>query len=340
MKQTITIAGQECLINTPEKTALLRFLIDRPLAFYSLDTLMGKSGLDELTITETIAVLQAEGIRINYRPSYGFYYEPRERLLHPDTVTARLSTRWWGKRILVGDEITSTIDLAKTLAGQADSHGTVIAANQQTKGRGRFGAPWISPKGKDLLLTFLAVIPEWELSPSLLSLYAVTAVARVLDTAYQIPVKIKWPNDLMAHKKKLGGVLVERDEQNRRLLISLGLNIHSAPQDWPPDLRATAVSLAMLRPDEWRRDLLLAQCGSTWESLWEAMRYDGGETVRGYWKRYSSTLGKTIRLKVRGREMVAFTKSIDEAGRLVLTGEDGAEFALRPDEAQSIQTLE
>lgn len=336
-----TIGGQRCIVNNSTRTEVMRVFRHKPLRYLSLADLMRKTKLPAEVIVESIEELRAEGLHIGCRSPGEYFYEPHEEILHPDTVAAQLTTRWWGRQLLFGDELSSSIDIAKAiLERDVDPHGIVVAANAQTKGRGRQGNIWISPKGKDILLTFLIRIDEWPPPPSLLSLYTVTAVARVLDTAYGIPITIKWPNDLMADGRKLGGVLVERDLQHNVILSSLGLNVHCKPCDWPETLRKQSVSLEMLTQEEIKRDTLIAQCGTTWEALWETLMADRGETVRGYWRYYSSTLGKRVHLLYRGQPATGSALDIDEVGRLLFRCDDGSTFALLAEEAQHLRVEE
>lgn len=341
MNVGLILAGQRCIVNTAARTAVMRAFQRKPLTYLPLSDLLRESKLPADAVVRAIEELKMDGVCIGSRPPADYFYEPREEVLHPDIISSRLQTRWWGNQILTGDELTSTIDIAKAIInGGGQSHGTAIAANRQTKGRGRQGNVWISPKGNDLLLTFIVANGEWQPSPSLLSLYTVTAVARVLDTAYGIPIAIKWPNDLMSGNRKLGGVLVERDLQHGSILASLGLNVHSRPSAWPEALREQTVSLAMLTREELHRDILMAQCGVTWEALWETTMADRGETVRGYWKQYSSTLGTRVRLFHRGQPMTGSALDIDEVGRLTFRSDDGSTLALLSEEVQHLRMEE
>lgn len=333
----IEMARQSLLVSFPLKTAVMRVFTERPLHRFPLQELSTTVQQTPAAVVEVIMALQQEGVRIGMAELSDYFYDPDDSILHPDQVAAHLTTRWWGQRIYYGERLTSTIDIAKALAIQPKTHGSVILANEQMRGRGRQGNAWVSPRGRDLLLTFLIQFGEWEPSPSLMSLYTTTAVARVLDTAYGIPIAIKWPNDLVVNDCKLGGVLVERDPYNRVFLVSLGLNVHSAPEDWPQELKHRAASLARIKNEPWPRDYLLAQCGTTWETLWESLLRDRGETVRGYWKRYSNTLGRRITLIHRGQSYQGLAKDIDDLGRLIFISETQGEMTLLAEEVQQVR---
>ncbi len=335
----IKILNTPLICNSSVKTELMRFFVENPLRCFPIDTIISKTRLSQELAIKAMVELNDEGVTIGYRPDYGYYYDPNEFHLHPDLIASHLPTRWWGRRIIVGDSVSSTIALAKTLTNDHAVHGTVVLANAQMKGRGRYGNAWISSKGKDILLTFLVSDIEWYPPASLLSLYAATSVVLVLDTAYSLPVSLKWPNDIISNGLKIGGVLIDRDKNNNSLLISLGLNVHSQPKDWPNDIRKKAASLISLKKESWHRDMLIAQCGTTWETQWEIMMRDKGETIRDYWNRYSTTLGKTVSICCKGKEIKGFTKNIDREGRLILVKENGAILNLLPEEVQWLRIL-
>lgn len=101
---------------------------------------------------------------------------------------------------------------------------TVITAEEQTAGRGRFKRMWVSPKGGSLYVTYVFFIKNLELSlgnlPQLLALSAYKVIPKGIN--------IKWPNDLVIGEKKLGGILCEIVEAKERyaIVIGLGLNIN------------------------------------------------------------------------------------------------------------------
>ncbi|MDP8245825.1 MAG: biotin--[acetyl-CoA-carboxylase] ligase [Candidatus Hinthialibacter antarcticus] len=315
------------LHNRDDATLLLQAMQRRPFHRFSLGTLAEKAKLTQAETVQAIELLQGEGVRILATAPGEYALDPKNDRLHPDVIAAQLPTKWWGRRCLVAEQLPSTIDAARRLAGQPPAHGLLVVAEHQSQGRGRQGAAWVSPKQKDLLLTFVVRVRDWTPSLSFLSLYAAVAVARVLDTAYNIGIGVKWPNDLTVNGKKLGGVLVEIDSEQQLVFVSLGLNVLSLPDDWPEQTREVAVSLAMLNDEPWDRNLLLAQLGSTWEALWEGAAQDHGEAVLGYCRRYSTTLGQNVSFRIKGKKRSGFAREIDENGRLVLEKNDGERCA-------------
>lgn len=110
-----------------------------------------------------------------------------------------------------------------------------IVADQQTKGRGRLGRPWISPPGN--LYTSLSFILE---PPHVhiphLSFMAGIMLAQTLENQVPLQLTLKWPNDILYNHAKLAGILVEtRPQLDGRLIcvIGMGVNCFSSPNDMP-----------------------------------------------------------------------------------------------------------
>jgi BirA family transcriptional regulator, biotin operon repressor / biotin---[acetyl-CoA-carboxylase] ligase len=136
----------------------------------------------------------------------------------------------------------STNARARELVEMGAPHGTVVTAEEQTAGRGRQGRSWTAPAGKALL--YSAVLRPLDERHLLLPLSAPLAVCEAAEELTPgIECAIKWPNDIWVEGRKLAGVLIEAKPQDGWAVIGVGLNLSIAPDEFPPDLRATAVSL-------------------------------------------------------------------------------------------------
>jgi BirA family biotin operon repressor/biotin-[acetyl-CoA-carboxylase] ligase len=136
----------------------------------------------------------------------------------------------------------STNTRARELATAGAPHGTVITAAEQTEGRGRQGRTWIAPPGKALL--YSAVVRPLEERHMALPLAVPLAVCEAAEELQPgIRCGVKWPNDVLIDGRKLAGVLIEARPQDGWAVIGVGLNLSIAPDEFPPHLRDTAVSL-------------------------------------------------------------------------------------------------
>ena len=167
-----------------------------------------------------------------------------------DDLERRLDLR----KVVVFDQVGSTLDVAHALAAEGAPAGTLVLADTQTAGRGRLGRSWRSERGAGVWLTLIER-PARAAALDVLSLRIGLALAPVLDpfTGADVgPVGLKWPNDLYLKTGKVGGILIEarwREQTPEWVAIGVGINVR-APADEP---RA-----AGLRGDVSRLDLLTA----------------------------------------------------------------------------------
>jgi BirA family transcriptional regulator, biotin operon repressor / biotin---[acetyl-CoA-carboxylase] ligase len=141
-----------------------------------------------------------------------------------DDVT--IAARCGVPRIVLFDEVTSTLDLAHPLARDGAPEGTLILAERQTAGRGRSGRAWASEGGAGIWSTLIAR-PADDAALDVLSLRVGLAMARALEAFTNDEIRVKWPNDLMLDGGKLGGILIEsrwRDERVDWVAIGIGIN--------------------------------------------------------------------------------------------------------------------
>jgi BirA family transcriptional regulator, biotin operon repressor / biotin---[acetyl-CoA-carboxylase] ligase len=153
----------------------------------------------------------------------------------------------WGAAIHEYEEVDSTNRVARELAEQGASHGTVVAAQLQTAGRGRQGRAWLTPPGA----LALSVVVRPAADP-LLPLRAGLAVARVAGSA----ARVKWPNDVLIDGRKVAGILVE--SAGDAAILGIGLNAAVEVAALPAEVASRAGSLGRDRGelDELRTALL------------------------------------------------------------------------------------
>jgi len=136
----------------------------------------------------------------------------------------------------------STNTRARELAAAGAPHGTVITASEQTAGRGRQGRTWTAPPGKALLYsTIVRPLDDRHLLLPLAVPLAVCETAEELEP--EITCSVKWPNDVQINGRKLAGVLIEARPQDGWAVLGIGLNLSIAPEEFPSDLRDTAISV-------------------------------------------------------------------------------------------------
>ncbi len=164
-------------------------------------------------------------------------------------------------------QVDSTNSAAFRHAEKGAEPGSVFVADYQTKGRGKWGRNWISPKGKNLLFSIL-LRPNLKGSEApMLTQISCRSVASVLKEKLKLKTSFKRPNDILVRGKKICGILVEaKGFNNGRIesaVVGIGLNVNASPDELVPG--ATSI-LAETGKKCSRKELL--------ESLLEQLRKD------------------------------------------------------------------
>ena len=139
---------------------------------------------------------------------------------------------------------TNDIAIARGKAGAAE--GTLVIAEHQTAGRGRYGRKWEAPPDKCLLVSVVLRHRLLRDQIALPNLVGAIAIARALQRTHGLDARIKPPNDVRIGKKKVAGVLTELAydaQQHPFFVLGFGVNVNIVLEDFPPELREIATSV-------------------------------------------------------------------------------------------------
>ena len=243
-------------------------------------------------------------------------------------IVSKITTECpWRDTLLWYDTVDSTNTLAKALAKDGAPHGTVLVARAQTGGRGRMGRSFQSPGGG----VYLSVILRPACPPDrLMHLTCATAVAgcRAVEKAGGFCPDIKWTNDLVVGRKKLGGILTELglncDGLVDHAIVGIGINCCQRTEDFSPEVRKIATSVQSVTGNTCSITGLTA---ALIEALWEMDKglLSRKEEIMDAYRQKCITLGKEISV-VQGDSVSHGTAlDLDEDGGLLVRFTDGSE---------------
>jgi BirA family biotin operon repressor/biotin-[acetyl-CoA-carboxylase] ligase len=233
-------------------------------------------------------------------------------------VERALRTRYVGRRIHWFERVDSTNDVARTLAEGGAPEGTVVLAREQTAGRGRLGRPWVSPPGGIWMSVVLRPIAAPHEVPRL-SLAVGVAASRAVERACGLSVGLRWPNDLVVARRKVGGILVEAGPDALWVVVGVGINANVPAAELPEG----ATSLLEVKGSPVDRAALLQALLGELEILYEMFRGHDWATLLEWWRSRSTTLGRRVRVHVPSGVYEGVAEDVDEDGALVLRLPDG-----------------
>jgi len=157
------------------------------------------------------------------------------------------------------DAINSTNTYLRLLSKKTVlNNWTVVSAEYQTTGRGQVDTKWVSKKGKNLIISILIKYDVLKIENQFFLNCAISLGIYNALKKYKLPkLLIKWPNDIMATNKKLGGILIENSLKYDKIyqsIIGIGLNINQINFSEYP---FQAISIKNLTNTETNRDILL-----------------------------------------------------------------------------------
>ncbi len=312
---------------------VLAFLAEAGDEFVSGEAISDKLGLSRAAVWKHVNALRAQGYRIEAAPARGYRLVEIPDRLGELELRPLLNTHDLGQALHWYEEVGSTNDVAKELAEEGAVHGEVVVAERQTAGRGRRGRSWSSPPRRNL---YLSVILRPELPPARapeVTLLASVAVCQAVRQA-GVAAAIKWPNDVLVSGRKLAGVLTEMAAEVERvqwLVVGIGVNVNADRDDFPEELRALATSLRLERGQPVPRVLFAAALLTALEEWLDRHADEGFAPVRAAWREMSDTLGREVRVRSGGADLVGVAEDVDESGALLVRTAQGLERVVSGD---------
>ena len=241
--------------------------------------------------------------------------------LEINRITSQLAGCTVGCDVRLFETLDSTMDDAKRLAEGGAAEGTVVLAEEQTAGRGRFDRSWMSVPGEDLL--FSVVFRPDVVQAPYINMAAALSVRSTVGHATGLDASIKWPNDVKLAGRKVSGILVESmvtDASIEYTVLGVGLNVNSNPAS-VPEIATTATSMYRETGRTFdRTDVLINVLGEL-DRRYGLIRE--GRSMREEWSSRLETLGQSVVVRWQDSTEEGTATGVDEMGNLILRKADG-----------------
>ena len=237
-------------------------------------------------------------------------------------ILSALKTKWLGDDLVLLDETDSTNSYAAGLLTEKKlKHGTVVIAEKQTAGRGRLNREWYSDGG--LCMTAALEMEQSGDTLGAITLTAGVAVVQALQSLTGLEFKLKYPNDIIADGKKIGGILSEL-KLGEKTVVLLGIGINVEQTSFPGEIAGIAASLRQLGVSAQREEVAAAVITSL-EQVVEIFIEHGFARIRPQWIEANCTLGKEVTVEQPAGKLQGKAINIDDSGALLVETGDGVE---------------
>lgn len=207
-----------------------------------------EQGISRTAVWKAVRALKGLGYTVEAVTNRGYRLIDGPETFYSEGIRMGLDCGYRGLDIIVKQSVGSTNDEAKLLAVNGAAHGTLIAAEAQDRGRGRFARRFHSPPGTGLYMSIVLRPGIPSADAPLITVAAAVAVCRAVKRTTSLSPAIKWVNDVYLDGKKICGILTEStfDAESGGItsaVVGIGINISGRIDDFPGELRQTAGSL-------------------------------------------------------------------------------------------------
>ncbi len=291
------------------------------------NSISGQALADELSVSRTavwkaVNLLKKEGYLIDATTNNGYTLKQQSDILSCEGIKLHLSKKYKSFPVYVYKIIDSTNTQAKKLLTDGAKHGTIITAEEQSAGRGRFDRKFFSPAKTGIYMTVI-IKPQKNVSDvQLITVATAVAVLRAVKKLTGIELDIKWVNDIFLNNKKICGILTEaivdfESGMAESLIVGIGINISTTYDNFPNDIKKVATSLF---PKNISRNHLIAEIVNNLITLCDNLT--DKNLIKEY-KEHSIVLGKQITYLNNNSKQTGKAIDINDNGNLIVKLSDG-----------------
>jgi len=259
----------------------------------------------------------------------------RSELLVESDVSPALRTEWIGRRFHAYRRVESTNEMLLSGPFRGAPAGTVVVAEEQTKGRGRLDRRWEAPPFRAILFSLLlrpGTDPE---RASLRNIAAALAVAEGIADRTGVSLRIRWPNDLYGTDGKVCGILSEYRSGTGRLVVGVGLNVNQKSDELPEG----GASLRTMTGRKHERGPLLASILNRLEERLALLVREGFAPLRSEAEKRCDLSGRRVTIRIGDEDQTGIAAGIGAAGGLLLW-RDGRTEEIRLGEVTRVRPIE
>ena len=214
----------------------------------------------------------------------------------------------------------STMFAASRLAAEGAASGTVVGADEQTAGHGRYGRAWQSEAGAGI---YLSVVLRFPLTPETLPVVTLAlglAANEAIVKATGVVCDLRWPNDVLIGDRKCAGILPQLE--NKAIVAGFGINVNQAA--FPDELAGIATSLRIASGKMQSRERVVVELLPAIDAFCEMLARDGKGPILELFSQASSYVrGRRVCVEQGEATLLGTTAGLNEQGFLLVRDDAG-----------------
>lgn len=299
------------------KFEVLRLLEERGSGALSGQEMAESLNVSRTAIWKAINSLREDGYMINASTNKGYFLDEDNDIISEQGIKAFLNDKNKNIPIITYKTISSTNTIAKKMAIEGALNNTVLVADEQTEGRGRYGKQFFSPPGTGIYMSIIIKPDLHFVDSQLTTIYTAVGVCKAIEKLTGETPQIKWVNDIFINGKKICGILTEatfnmESGTIESIIIGIGINFATKTQDFPDELTDIAGSLL---PEGISRNMLIA---AIIEEINTNLKGISNEELISEYKARSFVLGQEVSFERNKITIEGVATDINEKGNLIV----------------------
>ena len=281
-------------------------------------------GVSRQAVWKSINALKEKGYEIQSVTNRGYRLVSSPDYLNESSLKSLLHNKIIGKNLIVLDSVNSTNDYLKKLGNEGCENGTVVAAREQTKGKGRLGRTWQSKKDDGIAFSVLLRPNVAPSEVSAITPLAGLAVCKAIREYTKLDCVIKWPNDIIIGRKKLVGILTEMSAEFDAVeYVITGIGINVDHTSFPEEIAFKATSLLLETGRHIDKNEFLACVLEHLENEFVKNNLELTPTALSEYTDLCATVGRSVTFQRGTRRISGMAVGVSEHGELKVMMSDG-----------------
>lgn len=292
--------------------------------FISGQEISEKLGVSRQAVWKSINALKEKGYEIQSVTNRGYRLVSSPNYLNESSLKSLLHNKIIGKNLIVLDSVNSTNDYLKKLGNEGCENGTVVAAREQTRGKGRLGRTWQSKKDDGIAFSVLLRPNVAPSEVSAITPLAGLAVCKAIREYTKLDCVIKWPNDIIIGRKKLVGILTEMSAEFDAVeYVITGIGINVDHTSFPEEIAFKATSLLLETGRHIDKNEFLACVLEHLENEFVKNNLELTPTALSEYTDLCATVGRSVTFQRGTRRISGMAVGVSEHGELKVMMSDG-----------------